>query len=158
MSEPLPFTRAETLVRLDQARRALLRAVEQRGWDAVDAHGWTTKDHVAHLVAWQRRLIGWFAEDAAGRTPVRPEPGFTFEEIDTLNARDHERARDRPREAIASDFHEAHLAIARIVEWMSDDDLAAPDRFAWLGLPASHSIAGNSFGHYLEHIAIFERS
>lgn len=156
MSKPAPLTRAEMLVRLERTRRSLFRAVEQRGWDVSDTNGWTTKDHVAHLVAWQRRLIGWFADDAAGRTPVRPEPGFSFDNLDTLNARDYERAHDRPHEAIASDFHEAHLAITRIVEWMSDDDLAAPDRFAWLGFPASHTIAGNSFGHYLEHMAMFE--
>lgn len=150
------LTRAEMLARLDEGRRALLRAAERRGWDAVDANGWTVKDHVAHLVAWQRRLIAWFADDAAGRTPVRPEPGFTFDDQDALNARDFERARDRTREEIASDFHEAHLAIVRIVEWLTDDDLADPDRFSWLGFPASHVIAGNAFGHYREHIAIFE--
>jgi hypothetical protein len=157
VTERVPLTRAETLALLDESRRELLRAAERRGWDAVDANGWTTADHVAHLVAWQRRLIAWFAEHAAGRAPVRPERGYTFDQIDALNARDYERARERPREAIVSDFQEAHLAITRIVEWLTDDDLAAPDRFAWLGFPASHTIAGNSFGHYLEHIAMFEQ-
>ena len=156
MTEHRAFTRAEALAQLDESRRALLQAAERRGWDAVDANGWTVKDHVAHLVAWQRRLLSWFADDAAGRTPARPEPGHTFDDLDALNARDYERARERTRGEILSDFQEAHLAIMRIVEWMTDEDLAAPERFAWLGFPASHVIAGNSFGHYREHMTVFE--
>ena len=156
MPEHPLLSRADTLVRLDQARRSLNTALAGHGWERPTATGWTAKDHLAHVVAWQRRLIAWFSADAAGRVPHRPEPGYRFDQVDELNARDHRRDRELPPEALTSDFHEAHAAIVRIVEWMNDEDLAAPDRFEWLGHPASEAIAEHSYAHYFEHAAMVE--
>jgi hypothetical protein len=136
---------------LEEYAGALLHTLERWGWEREDAGAWTGKDHLAHIVTWQRRLLHWFAEDVVGRTPHRPEPGFSFEQTDALNERDWLASRGRPLEDIRREFEDEHRAVVRLVEGMSEEDLTREDRYPWLGYAALDAIAGNSFGHYLEH-------
>ncbi len=102
-------------------------------------------------MAWQRRVFTWFAEDAAGQAVVRPEPGWTFDQIDALNARDHDAALRITIEAARATFEDAHAGIEALVRRLSLSDLNDEHRYAWRGFPAANTIAGNSFGHYREH-------
>jgi hypothetical protein len=38
----------------------------------------TTKDIVAHLLAWQLLELNWYEEGMTGSKPVIPAPGYTF--------------------------------------------------------------------------------
>ena len=149
MADHPPLTQAVALDRLWADRAQLIAAVQHATGPTED--GWTPAEHLAHIVAWQHRLLRWFAEDAAGRTVVRPEPGWTFEQIDALNARDHAAALGITLEVARADFEAAHADIEALVRRLSPNDLNDEHRFSWLGFPAANTIAGNSFGHYREH-------
>ncbi len=149
MADHAPLTQAIALDRLWVDRARLLVAVERAAGPTAD--GWTPAEHLAHVVAWQRRVLMWFAEDAAGHTVERPEPGWTFDQIDALNARDHDAALGITIEAARAAFEDAHAGIEALVRRVSLGDLNDEHRYAWLGFPAANTIAGNSFGHYREH-------
>lgn len=144
-----PLSPAVALDRLWSDRARLIAAVQRA--TAPTADGWTPAEHLAHVVAWQRRLLTWFADNDAGRPVVRPEPGWTFDQLDALNARDHEASRGVGVDAARAAFDDAHAAIVALVGRLSFADLNDEHRYAWLGFPASQTIAGNSFGHYREH-------
>lgn len=149
MPEFPTLTSAIALDRLWSDRVRLLAAVE--GATGPTADGWTPAEHLIHIVAWQRRLLTWFADDEAGRPVVRPEPGWTFDQLDALNSRDHEASRGVSLDAARAAFEQGHAAVVELVRRLSSADLNDGRRYAWLGFPASQTIAGNSFGHYREH-------
>lgn len=149
MPDHPPLTQAVALDRLWADRARLLSAVDRATGPTED--GWTPAEHLAHVVAWQRRLLIWFAEEAAGRTVVRPEPGWTFDQLDELNARDHDASHGVTVAEARAAFEGAHNDIVALVRRLSFDDINNAQRYAWLGFPAAHTIAGNSFGHYREH-------
>ena len=42
----------------------------------------SVKDIVAHMTAWEQRMIQWLDESAAGLAPQRPAPGMTWDDLD----------------------------------------------------------------------------
>lgn len=65
--------------------------------------------------------------------------------------------RRRPLAEVRADFESAHETIVRLIASLTDGALLDPGRFAWLGFPAGHAVAGNSYGHYLEHAEMVTR-
>ena len=56
--------------------------------------GWTAKDILAHLTAWEQRLLRWVGRWQATGDPGRPEVGVTWAGFDTLNERDYAAAKE----------------------------------------------------------------
>jgi hypothetical protein len=152
-----PISAAECLARFRAARGQVEEIVSRVGsWTAESSEGWNAKDYLAHLTAWQRRMVRWFEEGRAGQARTGPEPGFTFEQIDELNERDFRAARDLPLEEVRREFAETADAVEALIESLSDEDLNDAARSPWLGFEARHTIAGNTYGHYLEHVEALE--
>lgn len=148
---------AECLARFRAARARLDEIVAGVGsWTAESKEGWTAKDYLAHLTAWQRRMVRWFEEGAAGIARTGPEPGFTFEQIDGLNERDFLAGRGTPLADVRREFETTADAVEALIASLEDDDLNDPARVPWLGFEARHTIAGNTYGHYAEHFAVLE--
>ena len=153
-----PVSTAECLAAYRDAR-VRVEAVVGRvtSWTTESDEGWTAKDYLAHLTAWQRRLARWFEEGRAGQFRAGPEPGFTFEQVDALKERDWLASRDQPLEAVQREFGETADAVEALVGSLEDDDLNDAARAPWFGFEARHAIAGNTYGHYDEHLAVLEQ-
>lgn len=161
MTEPDPrgpISAAECLARFREARARVDELADRvTSWSAESAEGWTAKDYLAHLTAWQRRMVRWFEEGAAGQFRERPEPDFTFEQVDELNERDWRADRDRSLDDVRAEFARTADAVEALIGRLSDDDLNDPARAPWLGFEARHTIAGNTYGHYAEHFDVLEQ-
>ena len=59
--------------------------------------GWTAKDILAHLTAWEQRLLRWIERWRATGEPGRPEVGVTWHNFDSLNERDYAAAKENSR-------------------------------------------------------------
>lgn len=154
----VPISAVECLARFRAARaRVDQLASATTSWDAESDEGWTVKDYLAHLTAWQRRLVRWFEEGSAGRFRERPEPNFTFEQLDELNDHDWHAARATPLAVVEHEFAATADAVEALIGRLTDDDLNDPARAPWLGFEARHAIAGNTYGHYAEHLDVIER-
>lgn len=152
-----PISAVECLIRFRDARAHVDElAGGMPSWTAESAEGWTAKDYLAHLTAWQRRLVRWFEAGRLGEARAGPEPGFTFEQVDELNDRDWNTSRDAPLQQVRREFAQTADAVETLLDGLTDDDINDAARAPWLGFEARHAIAGNTYGHYEEHFAVLE--
>jgi hypothetical protein len=156
-------------IRDKQSLIATTRA-ERSGFDALIASldertltregvidGLSVKDVVAHIGAWERRIVA--AAEAAGRgeTPAWPEPGWTMDRMDELNDRDFAADRARPLLAVLADARMSYERASRLVDGLDERDLFDSERFAWTrGEPLWRFFDANMGEHYAEHRAQIE--
>ena len=112
--------------------------------------GWTAKDILAHLTAWEQRLLRWIERWRETGDPGRPEVGVTWDEFDGLNERDYVAAKEQSLADTQGNAHESYEAIKTALDAMSDDELtvrpetADGPSWAWI-------VGANTYRHYQEH-------
>ena len=112
----------------------------------------SVKDILAHISAWERKICQWLEESAAGKVPQRPAPGFTWDDLDTVNLQIYEENKEKPLNEVLSEYHDSYQESLKIVKAFSEDDLIDPNHFEWReGDPLWHMVGGNTFWHYEEH-------
>ncbi len=128
------------------ALQALLASLDEAQMLAPELDdGWSVKDVLAHIAAWEARCASWLDSVARGVTPERPE----VKDVDGSNARDYAAAKGTPLATVRAQSRDAHAAMVRSAEALSEADLADDSRFGW---PASQMASSNSDEHYREHI------
>ena len=157
---PLPQRRSELIARI-QERRAALDALigalspEQAVAPRPDG-GWSVKDHLAHLAAWQcvayLRVIGQMdhEHEVFGMDLARYEA--TSE--DGLNAAVYQSCKDRTLAEVRATFEQAYQQVLSALAQLRSDDLQRPvdpDQ-PHLGTLAA-TVAGNPYEHFEEHAA-----
>jgi hypothetical protein len=129
--------------RLDAALAAL---PDEAMVDRID-DAWTRKDVLAHLEAWERRVVDLLDCLRAGA-----EPGARIE-TDELNARLHLVDRDRSLEDVRSNERAAYARLLAAVDGATDEELFEGGHFAWTdGDPLADWFRGNTDEHYDEHL------
>ncbi len=115
--------------------------------------GWSIKDNIAHLSAWQRRQI---ARDQAVREGIElpdPTPGMSIDEINELY---YQQNKDRALADILDEFHETAQSLQESIEALTDEQLNSP--ITWLnGRTLASYVAGDSYEHYEEHTEIIQQ-
>jgi len=135
--------------RLDDA---LARYDDESMLDRVDDE-WTRKDILAHLEAWERRVVDLLARLRAG------DPLTERTQTDELNARFFDRDRDRPLADVRSGEREAYGRMLATIDEASDEELFDGSRFAWTdGDPLADWFRGNADEHYDEHLEQLTRT
>jgi hypothetical protein len=119
--------------------------------DRID-DAWTRKDDLAHIEAWERRVVELFGSLRAGR----PIEGHV--ETDELNARFHARNRDRALEDVRAGERAAYEAMLAAIDGATDDELFNDDHFGWTdGEPFGAWFRMNGDEHYDEHLEQLQR-
>jgi hypothetical protein len=114
--------------------------------------GWSIKDVLTHLTAWQRAMVDRLQAAARNEKPALTTD-LTDEEIDRLNEQFYQEGKARPLVEVLTDFRITYLQIVEVVQALSWEDLADAHRFAWLnGTPLWRYVAGDTYEHYQEHI------
>jgi hypothetical protein len=112
----------------------------------------SVKDILAHITAWEQRMVQWVDESLQGKTPERPAPGKTWDDVDELNKQVYLANKDRPLVEVQADFAASYQQSIKAVAALSQADLFDPHRFAWRkGDPLWQMIAANTWLHYREH-------
>jgi hypothetical protein len=112
--------------------------------------GWSVKDVLAHITAWEQLCLGWIREDR------REEGPFTEDTLNKLNARIYEENRARSLTDVLDASKRSFVEIAAMVEQLPPDRLAAAP--AWApARPLAEIISSNSDEHYREHIEQISR-
>jgi hypothetical protein len=114
----------------------------------------SAKDIVAHVTAWEGRLIGWLEAAARGEEAPIPEAGATWAEMDRLNAATYAANKDRPLGEVLMDKRRSFARMMQCVAGFSDEELSDPQRFPWLDVPPlwRRIARGPGFGHYQAHL------
>jgi hypothetical protein len=126
-------------------------------------NGYSIKDLLAHLAAWELLCVNWIRTSLQGEQPVRWAPGFEVQEDDPLeslnrlNEQIYKDNRDTTLRETLADFRIAHEKCLGAIQLLSDDELNDSQLFNWLrGHPLWQIIAANSYEHYREHLEQIE--
>jgi len=139
------ISKALALEKLQTERRRLEQNLAQLSENDMLQPGvvgeWSVKDVLAHLADWEQRFLDWYAADQRGEVPHPPAPGLTWkrQDLDTLNRRIFEKHHDRPLPEILAEFRDTHERLMATVQAMSEEEIVAPGRFAWIGKQALYS-------------------
>ena len=104
--------------------------------------GWTYKDLVAHAAAWEDRTasrLATFRESGANTYPG-------VDDTDEFNAAVVERTRGRDAREVLGELDATHARIVAQIEKLSPKEIHANDDWV-IGV-----VAGNTYGHYAEHL------
>src|SRR5260370_25547551 len=133
------------------AREAILAPLDEAQMTTPGVIGdWSIKDILAHITAWQHRLLTWLYAARHNEEPTISGPD-SEEEMDRLNEQFYKENKSRPLADVLGDFRSSYLQIVEAVQAMPEEDLIDPRRFAWLdGDSLRQLVAGETYDHYEE--------
>jgi len=139
----------DALARMDEGWGEFLARVqalpgEQLG-ERLGEGAWTRKQMLAHITTWHELTV----ERLAGLIASGEPPGLDEHE-DVINARAARAAEGRTSGEIVQSMQDSYARLRREVTRLSDQQLVDHDGFA------AAVIAGNSYGHYREHLPDLE--
>ncbi len=158
----LPRDKKDLIKRIETEWLVLMRTIEAltpEQMNAPMAGGWSPKDNLAHLAAWERFMVHYHLQ----AKPPHEEFGLnaeSFEKLDEtgINAIIYERNRLRSVADVLADLQRSHALVLETLGAMSYDDLMRPhfpddpeDR------PLVGWVIGNTYDHYREHRQNIER-
>jgi hypothetical protein len=115
---------------------------------------WTVKDNIAHITAWHNWVNDLLREIKGGE---KQEYGVDWsdEAVDEVNERVYQQNKLLPLAEVLAQFHTSYQQLLGTVQSMSLEELntsmPVPSKaLAW------QIIAGNTYEHYQEHIAIIQ--
>lgn len=121
--------------------RAYVVAIGPSALEQRSPTGWTYKDLVAHVAAWEERTaarLATFRESGA-----RTYPGVT--DTDEFNAAVVERTKTRSVRAVLEELDASHARLLDELARLTSEQLRANDDWVIA------VVAGNTYGHYAEH-------
>jgi uncharacterized protein (TIGR03083 family) len=129
MSERAELRRAVLIARFRADMARLLAAVsripeERRG--QVSCNGWTVKEILAHIAAWDREVARGLDELLAGRRPT-----FVSYREDEFNAQTAQASRGRSLADVRAEVQDAHEQLISRVEGLTDEQWQQPSPYQW---------------------------
>src|SRR5262245_32469852 len=124
VEEDTPKTKAQLLERIRREYSALeqtLGKLDQQQMTTASADGWSTKDNLAHIAAWQSILRVFHI---GGRPFREAAPDISAEyakdDVNTINDGLHRRDRDLPLATVLDRFRGSHQQTLALIEGMSE--------------------------------------
>lgn len=119
--------------------------------------GWSIKDHVAHMTAWENFVIATLTGHPRHEGLGIPKAVYDTDDIDTINKAIFELHKDEPTHVVFPAFHHTHQKLLALIEQLSDEDLnKAYSHFLPTDsgghLPVINVIYGNTAHHFKEHL------
>jgi hypothetical protein len=138
--------------RLDQLTEADMTTL-------TNADGWTVKDHIAHLTAWERSVIYLLQGKPRHAGLGVPEAVYLSGSYDDINKVIFQQQKVQPLTAVIDHFHQTHRQLMDCLQPLTDADLQKPCRHylpdepgEGEGPPVINLIYGNTAHHFREHL------
>lgn len=167
MSEEQITTKAELLAAMEESwpalQAALGRLSDVQMTSIFDAEGWTVKDHVLHLAAWERSVVHFLQGQPRHTALGIDETLYLQGPVDTINAVMQQQSQARSVAEALQELQAVHQQLLQLLAPLSDAELQLRYR-AYLpdepgagdGPLAIELIAGNSAEHFQEHLEWIE--
>jgi hypothetical protein len=140
------LTVKDVLARIDEAWAGFSGAVRALPSESLEERlgeeSWTRKQMLAHISTWHDLTVDRLAEFAETGKPSKLD-----EDDDVINARAAHASEGRTTGEILLTMEDSFRRLRREIARLSNAQLAAHD--GW----AASVIAGNTFGHYEDHLA-----
>lgn len=155
-----PTTKAELLAMMQHGQHAfeaLLAPLNERQMTMPGVCGdWSIKDILVHLATWQGRVTQILEAVPRGKQPHLDPVIKTDEEMHRFNDATCLAQRSRSLVEVQRDFRAAYHKLFVSVEALREEDLFAPERFAWKGQALWKMAEGDTYGHYADHVPVIE--
>lgn len=112
--------------------------------EPVLSNGWSVKDTLAHLAAWEWRCVFLLREAYDTDTPFKASP-----DVEALNREIYQERQEWSWEEVENDFRGAHKALLTAIRGLPPQRLQAAI--------VQQSIAEETWEHYQEHLPDLER-
>lgn len=93
----------------------------------------TSKDIVAHILAWQLLEFSWYQEGMNGNKPAIPAPGYTFKDAPKLNEKLYQEYKSIEWDDLIKKFTTSHKTLVSIVNSHTDEELSTKKKYEWTG-------------------------
>lgn len=151
-------TKAELLTRMSDGYTeftALLSSLNAEQLTTSGVNGkWSIKDTIAHLSAWQNRILTILEVIYNQVEFSDPTPGMSEDDINELY---YQASKDRPLIEVRNEFAAISLEVQSAVERLSDAQLNTPVPWWSAETPIWLGVAGDTFQHYQEHTKIIQQ-
>ncbi len=127
----------ETLARLTHAQMLL---------PGVDGE-WSVKDALAHISAWERRMISWVGSHLHGEEPDIPLPW----DVERMNAETYAQVKDKPLAEVLEEFRLSYWDSLALAESLREEQLQTVYADTWPMGSLWTGVAANTNWHYKEH-------
>jgi hypothetical protein len=160
-NDSMPKDKVDLLQRIEREWSALMQAIERLDDEQMSVPGpggWSVKDNLAHLAAWEQFMLGHHIQGRPAHKAVQLDQA-TMERLDEdgLNAILHERNRDRSVADVLAGLRRSHQQVLDTLQQMTYGDLMRqrfPDDPE--ARPVMAWVIGNTYDHYQEHRRIIE--
>jgi len=155
-SQPAPRDKAELMERIHREWDALERSIaglSDAQMSAPDAGGWSAKDNLAHLTAWEQFMLRRHVQGGPAHEAMQVDEATMAQAgEDGLNDIIFRRNRDRPVSEVLADARRSHQQVLDTLEQMSYADLTKPRVFDDAqARPLIGWVIGDTYEHYREH-------
>lgn len=134
------------------------RLSERQKTEIRDAQGWSVKDHLIHLEAWERSVVFFLQGKARHEGLGVDESVYLKGGFDEINDVIFQERKGLPLAEAVARFEEVHRQLLSLLEKMSDADLqqeyrryTSSETGEGEGPTIYDLIHSNSAGHYQEH-------
>ena len=116
--------------------------------------GWTIKDVLAHIVAWEQRMIIWVGQAASG---VFPDIPLDDDSVNAINQESHNQDKDLPLDQVLQAFERSYTKALNFAENTSEEVLFTKNLLEGRENPYWITVAANTCWHYQEHREALEQ-
>lgn len=151
-----PRDKPELLERIRREWNALDRAIAGLGEQQMgvpDEGGWSIKDHLAHLAAWEHLMRLQYLQQVPAHDALGvDEATYRTLDEDGINAILQKRNRDRPLEEVLTEHRRSHAEVMADLTGLSFEEMLKPlDANDLRHRLLLSGITGNTYEHYREH-------
>lgn len=142
----------------DHWQRLLASLSETEITTPQPSSGWSIKDEIAHLWAWQQRTLARINAALLNQEPQFPQWSTldpeSFDNTDPVNNWIYQTSREQPWAVVHQRWQAGYLQILEKAAAMSEKDLLDGNKYPWLeGHPLSTYLVA-SYDHHQEHLEI----
>ena len=151
-----PTSKAELLEMIVQERHALDTLLEDLSptqmIEPVLEGGWSIKDLLAHIEAWETTMVQWLRSILGDGDTANAPYGLSDADVDEVNRGFYEQNRDKTLEQVRDEYVRSYKEALKTVQDFPEEIMFG-DKFSIWGeeLPAWMVIGANTCGHYVEH-------
>jgi hypothetical protein len=162
MSDEIITKKADLMAHIERDWTAINKLfdslTESQLTDIRNPDGWSIKDHIAHLTAWENSVVYFFQGKPRHEGLGISEEVYLNDDIDATNDVIFKRHKDESLEDVRARFKAVHTQVLALLEPLTDDDLAKPyahylpnEPGEGAGPAAMRVVYGNTTYHYREH-------
>ncbi len=117
--------------------------------DELNDRDKTIADILCHLHEWHKMMETWYVTGMAGKKPVMPREGYTWQTTPEMNRKIWEQYKGTSLKDAADLFKKSHKKIMSLIEKHSDEELFTKKMYPWTGTTSlgSYLVSATS-SHY----------